>query len=72
MFGGKKVHIIHSFQAQIFLFLHWIPLVRLSSEMIFDLLTHLRPFQIWPEIITKVHIFDLNVNFPIEALTVKI
>ena len=44
---------------------------RLSSDMIFDLLIHLWPLQIWPEINTKVQKFDLNVNFPIEALTAK-
>ena len=41
---------------KIFLFLHWIPLdyIRLSPERIFDLLTHLRPFQIRLEMETKV------------------
>ena len=35
--------------------MHWIPFMfRLSPERIFDLLTHLRPFQIWLEMKTKV------------------
>ena len=44
-------------QSKIFLFLHWTPLdhIRLSPERIFDLLTHLQPFQIRLEMKTKVH-----------------
>ena len=43
-------------QSKIFLFLHWIPLdhIRLSPGRIFDLLTHLQPFQIRLEMKTKV------------------
>ena len=44
---------------------------RLTSDMIFDLLTPLQPFEIAAEMKTKVQNLTLNINFHIEPLTVE-
>ena len=44
---------------------------RLTINMIFDLLTHLRPFQIAAEIKTKSAKFDCDINFITEPSTVE-
>ena len=57
-FGPKKCmfFIPMSPQIKVFLFLHWILIdhVYVTNDMIYDLLTHLQPFEIWPEMETKV------------------
>ena len=69
-FGPKEVHIICSCQAPgktfpIFTLDPHRPLFRLTSDIIFDLPTHLQPFQIRTQMKTKVR------NLTIEPSTAK-